>query len=172
MRATLIREILDGVLGSRGREHDGRLGIAKRRIETFGVPGQFGCEQGHRDGARLDRRVEPGDIIDALRRENRYALTTARGLLHERTDGVQADAELGPGHCEGLPVNRAAVVEVAIRDRVTDIRDVALDQRYQRRARRHGDAAVGIQAVLDLEHALWRLQVLPGTAIHTGQSKS
>ena len=88
------QEILDGNLGRRGRQHDGRLGIAKRRMETFGVPGQFGREQRHRDGARLDRRVEPRDIVDALRRENRDALTAGRSLLNARTDGLQADAEL------------------------------------------------------------------------------
>ncbi len=100
---TLVREILDRVLGRRGGEHDGGLRIAQRRIETFGVPGQFGREQRHRDGARLDRRVEPGDIVDALRREDRDALAATRGLLHARTDGVQPDTELGPGHFAVCP---------------------------------------------------------------------
>ena len=33
---------------------------------------------------------------------------------------------------------------------VTDVRDVAVDEGYQRDARRQHDAAVGVQAVLDL----------------------
>ena len=100
--------------------------------------------------ARLDRRVETGDIVDALRREDRNPLAATGGLLHARTDGLQPDPELGPGHFLGVPVGRAGVVQVAIRRRVTDIRDVAVDQRYQRGARGQCDAAVGVQAVLDL----------------------
>ena len=70
-------------------------------------------------------------------------------LLHARADGLQSGTQLGPGHFDGLPVGRAAVVQVAIRDRVTDVRDVAVDQGYQGDVRRQIDAAVGIQAVLD-----------------------
>ena len=44
------QEALDRVLGRRCRQDESGLRIAKRRIETFGVAGQFGGEQRHRNG--------------------------------------------------------------------------------------------------------------------------
>src|ERR1700758_2346294 len=111
---------------------------------------QFRCEQRHRNGPRLDRCEESGDIVEALRREHRYPVTASGDLLQVRTDGSQSDTELGPGQFDSPSVRRAGVVQVAIRDAITDIRDVAVDERYQRDAWRHRDAALGIQAVLDL----------------------
>jgi hypothetical protein len=61
---------------------------------------------------------------------------------------------------------RASVVEVAVRDGITDVRDVALDERYERDARRRLDVSVGIQAVLDSKQARDIGGVLSGTAIH------
>ena len=45
-------------------------------------------------------------------------------------------------------------------------RDVAVDERDQRDARRQHNAAVGVQAILDLQQAFWSHGVLSGTVIH------
>src|SRR5262245_9668400 len=109
---------------------------------------QFGSEQWHRNGPGLDRCIEAGDIVDTLWREDRNPITTACELLQLPTDGLQSDTELGPGHFDGMSLS-AGVVQVAIRHGVTDIRDIAVDQRYQGGTWRQDDAAVGIQAVFD-----------------------
>lgn len=87
-----------------GREQGRGLRVAQRGIQALGVPGQFRGEQRDRDGSGLDGRVEPGDVVDALRREDRDALATARDLLDARADGFQPDTELGPGHLVGLAI--------------------------------------------------------------------
>ena len=143
------QKILDRAFRRRRREHHRRLRIAKRRFQTFGVARQFGGEQRNRDAAHLDRRVETGNVLDALWREDGNPVTGTRELLHPGTDGLQPDTEFGPGHLLGLSFG-AGVVQVAIRHEVADIRDVAFDEGYQRRAWRHLDVAVGVQAVLDL----------------------
>ena len=51
----------------------------------------------------------------------------------------------------GLPVSRAGEVQVAVGHGVADVRDVAVDERNQRDPRRQHDAAVGVEAVLDLQ---------------------
>ena len=96
---------------------------------------QFGREQRHRNCSRLDRGVKPGDVVQALRREDRHPVVARGGLLQACADGAQSGSQLGPGQFD-LPVGRCGVVQVAIGHLVTDIGDVALDQGYQRDPRR------------------------------------
>ena len=77
---------------------DRGLRIAQRSFETFRVAGQFRGEQRHRDGTGLDRCIETGDVLDALRREDGDPVAETRELLHARTDSLQSDTEFGPGH--------------------------------------------------------------------------
>jgi len=141
-------EVLNGVFRASCREQHRWFRIEERRVETFSVTRQFGREQRHRDGPGLDRCVKPGNVVDALRCEDRNPVTAICELLHARGDRLQSGTQLGPGHLDGVPL-RPCVVQVAIRCRVADIRDVAFDQRDQRGAWRHHNSAVGVQAILD-----------------------
>jgi hypothetical protein len=89
----------------------------------------------HGDGSRLDRGVEAGDVVDALRRKDRHSITLAREPLDARGDGLQSDTQLGPRDFERVSFS-AGVVQVAICHGITDICDVALDRRNQRGSRR------------------------------------
>ena len=72
-----VREEGSHGVGRRGRRHDGGgAGVGERSFETFGMPLEFRREQRHRDRARLDRREEAGDVVEALRREDRHPVTT------------------------------------------------------------------------------------------------
>lgn len=164
------QELLDRIPRDGGGEQDAGLRIAQRRVQPLGMPGQFRGEQRDRDGARLDRRVEPGDVVDALRRQHRNALTATGHLLDARADGFQPDTELAPGHLVRGAVVRTAVVEVAIRDGVPHVGDVAVDERNQVDAGRQCDPAVGVQAVLDPQQAGHTI-VAPKGVIHTVQSR-
>ena len=147
-------EGLNGV-GRRGRRHDGGGPcIAERRFETFGVTLEFRREQRHRNRPRLDRCEEPGDVIEALRCEDRHPVTSRGDTLQASANSPHPATELGPGQFDGLSVNGAGEVQVAIGHGVTDIRDVAVDERYQRDAWRQHDAALCIETVLDLQQTL------------------
>jgi hypothetical protein len=148
------RESLNGV-GSRGHRHDGGGPcIAERYFETFSVTLEFRREQRHRDGARLDRGEEPGDVVEALWGEDRHPVPSRGDTLHARANGPHPATELGPGQFDGLSVDGAGEVQVAKGHGVTHMRDVAVDERYQRDAWWQLDAALGIEAVLDLQQTL------------------
>jgi hypothetical protein len=70
-------------------------------------------------------------------------------LLDARANGFQPGTEPAPRHLFGIPGGRTAVIEIAIRHGVTDVRDVAVDERYQVDPGRQQDTARGVQAVLD-----------------------
>jgi hypothetical protein len=99
--------------------------------------------------SRLVRRVETRDVVDALRRKDCNPLTATCGLLHARTDGLQP-GELSPGHLVGAHLRRAGAIQIAMCRRVTDVRDIAVDEGYQCDPRRQCDVALRIQAVFDL----------------------
>jgi hypothetical protein len=115
------------------------------------MPGQFGCKQRHRNGSCLHRREEPCDVLEALRRQDRHPVAGGGDLLNARADGLQSDAQLSPGDFGGLPGVRTGEVEVAVGHCVADVLNVAVDKRYQRDPRWQDDAAVGVEAVLDLQ---------------------
>ena len=139
-------------VGRRGCRHDGGgPGVGERCFETFGVTLEFGREQRHRDRPRLDRREEPGDVVEALRGEDRHPVTSRGDLLHASADRLHPATELGPGQFDGMSVSRAGEIQVAIGNGVADVRDVAVDERYQRDAWRQHNAALGIETVLDLQ---------------------
>ena len=139
-------------VGRRGcRHHGGGPGVAQRSFQTFGMPLEFGGEQRHRDRARLDRREEPGDVVEALGREDRHPVTTRGNLLHASADGLHPAAELSPGQFDRISVSRAGEIQVAVGNGVADVGDVAVDERNQRYARRQHNAAFGIETVLDLQ---------------------
>ena len=131
------------------------------------MAGQFGCEQGHRDVAGLDRREEPGDVVQALRRENRHPLIARRDPLQACADGMHPDAELRPGQLDDLGLVGAAVVQIPVCRRRADVGDVAVDQRAERDPWRQHHIAVGGQAVLDAQQAAGSDEVLHRTAVHT-----
>ena len=128
--------------------------ITQRRLQTFGVALEFGGEQGHRDRSRLDRCEERRDVVEALRRQDRHPVTARGHLLQPGANGPHPAAELIPGEFNGPTVGRAGEIQVAVGNRVADVRDVAVDERYQRHAWRQHNSAVGIEAVLDLQQTL------------------
>ncbi len=115
------------------------------------MPLEFGGEQRHRDRARLDRREEPGDVVEALGREDRHPITTRGNLLHASADRLHPATELRPGQFDRISVSRAGEIQVAVGNGVADVGDVAVDERNQRDARRQHNAAFGIETVLDLQ---------------------
>ena len=149
--ADLIQRRLNGGPGRGRGQHDGRTRIVQRDGETLGVALPLGGEQRHRDGARLDRGEESGDVIETLWSEYRHPVSTRRGLLYLCSDGPHPPAEFRPGQFDRTPLRRPGVVQIAIGDGITHVRDVAVDKRNERDAGRQNDFARGVQAVLDLQ---------------------
>ena len=79
--------------GRRGQD-DGGARIVQCDRETLRVTLQLGREQRHRDGARLDRGEEPGDVVETLRGEYRDAVSAGRDLLHPCADGAHPRARV------------------------------------------------------------------------------
>jgi hypothetical protein len=78
----LSRNVRTASAAASGRQYGGGLCIAKCRIETFSMARQFRREQRHRNGPRLDRCEESGDVIDSLRREDRYPVDVPLRIRH------------------------------------------------------------------------------------------
>ena len=89
---------------------------------------EFRREQRHRNRPRLDRCEKPGDVIEALRGEDRHAVTSRGDTLHASANRPHPATELGPGKFDGVSINGAGEVQVAIGHGVTNIRDVAVDK--------------------------------------------
>ena len=134
------------------------------------MPRKFRCEQRHGDVAGLDRGEEADDVVDALRRQDRHPITLGGDLLQASTDGPQPGAQLSPGQLDHLAVGMLAVVEVAVRDGIADVCDVAVQKRHHVGAFWQDDAAIRVEVVSQLRPVQPTAVVIPRTQ-HDGKSK-
>lgn len=68
------------------------------------MSGLVRIEERYRDGARVDGTEERHDVVEALRSEDRHAVTGRRHLLQARGHGAQTGTELRPGELVHLTV--------------------------------------------------------------------
>ena len=148
--------------GGGGQDDRGRAS-SSTACEPVGVTGEFRREQGHRDGAGLDRGEEADDVVDALRGEDRDPVAGLGDLLEPCSHRAQPGAERRPGQ-----LDRAVVVEVEIPvgGRIARLLGMAIEERRQRDSGRNLDIAFGIEIVV--EPHLWThkriIRVTPGKA--------
>ena len=127
------------------------------------MPRKFRREQRHGDVAGLDRGEEADDVVDALRRQDRHPITLGGDLLQASTDGPQPGAQLSPGQLDHLAVGMLAVVEVAVRDGIADVSDVAVQKRHHVGALWQDDAAIRVEVVSQLQPVQPTAVVIRGT---------
>jgi len=117
--------------------------------QPLDVSGQFRSEQRNGDIAGADSGEETDDVVDALWGEYRYAVTGPTELLQPGTDRTHPGSELGPGQFNGDSALPAAVVQIAVRHTVSELRDIAVETRHQRDALGQRDVARAVEVILD-----------------------
>ena len=133
LRGDSREEVAHGLGRLGGGEDCRRLAVGEHCGQTVGVAGLVGAEERHGDVARVERGEEADHVLQRLRSKNRDTVTGLGDLLQPGGDRAQPLAELRPGQVLRLPVAFAAVVDEAVRQRVSLIAHVPLDVVDQRR---------------------------------------